>query len=656
MDSAVPTPVCWRWRVFLSAAVLTCILPAQPLQAQERELTEVLDSLLNVRVHAAARHAQSQADAPASVTVITAEEIAAFGARTLAEVLARVPGFHVSYDHNYTYVGVRGFGRPTDYNSRTLVLLDGDPLNEGVYGWAPVGTDLGIDMGALQRIEVVRGPVSALYGGNAMIAVINLVTRSPDEPGAAVSVEHGNLDYIRASARGAARVGRRASVFVSGFAGREDGADLYFSEYDDGGPGGGFVRGRDADRYAGGLATATAGGFGVRLRASSRTKAVPTGAWYTDPADARNETTDRWVSVGASYARPIGPRSELSLFGSWQDYRYEGVYAWTDDLLHDATDNDRLFALVQLRVDPTPAQRLLFGASMSHHAEATYLTTYGSGLHEAIDEPYRVHSIFAQAELHFSTLLTLTAGARVDGQEHQETRITPRAALVVRPTGRTTLKFLYGAAFRPPNVYEQIYPAPRALAAGGLAAEYLSTGELVLEQQVGTGSLRVAGFTGRYRDLIDFELDPGTQQTLYDNVGGAHTAGVEVELTAPFGRWLLRTGGQLLHNHDDAGQPLTNAPARMAVLGVTGPVVSGLQAALQLRAESERIALDGSQAAAHALVDANLTFRPVSRLRMGLRTTNLFDTPYAYPGGDEHPQRLLPQEGRRIAIRIEYLQ
>jgi outer membrane receptor protein involved in Fe transport len=88
-------------------------------------------------VTGASRFEQEADQAPASVTVITADEIARQGWRTLGEVLQSVRGIYTTYDRNYTYLAVRGFGRPGDYNTRVLVLLDGQRLNVTLrlYGW-----------------------------------------------------------------------------------------------------------------------------------------------------------------------------------------------------------------------------------------------------------------------------------------------------------------------------------------------------------------------------------------------------------------------------------------------------------------------------------------------------------------------------------------
>ena len=136
-----------------------------------------LDELLAVKVSGASKYEQTARQAPASVTVITSEDIERYGYRTLADALMTVRGFFVSYDRNYTYVGVRGFSRPADYNNRILLLLDGHTVNENVYGAAQLGSEFPIELDLVERIEIVRGPGSALYGTGAMLAVVNVVLK-----------------------------------------------------------------------------------------------------------------------------------------------------------------------------------------------------------------------------------------------------------------------------------------------------------------------------------------------------------------------------------------------------------------------------------------------------------------------------------------------
>jgi outer membrane receptor for ferrienterochelin and colicin len=184
----------------LLVSPLACLFPARAAHTQELDVSHIsLDSLLAVPVHAAARYAQAVAYAPASVSIVTAAEIEALGMRTLGDVLSAVPGMYLSDDRNYAYVGVRGFSRPSDYNNRLLVLLNGHPMNENTYGSAFVGLETPIDMGIVERVEVVRGPASALYGSNAMLAVVNIVT-AHSVP-VSTYVEAGSHRSVRAGGR-----------------------------------------------------------------------------------------------------------------------------------------------------------------------------------------------------------------------------------------------------------------------------------------------------------------------------------------------------------------------------------------------------------------------------------------------------------------------
>ena len=140
-----------------------------------RDLTQLsLEELLDVRiptVYAASKFEQKVTEAPASVSIITADQIRMYGYRTLADILRGVRGFYVTYDRNYSYLGIRGFSRPGDYNSRVLLLIDGHRVNENIFGSALIGTEGTLDVDLIERVEVIRGPSSSLYGTNAFLGV-----------------------------------------------------------------------------------------------------------------------------------------------------------------------------------------------------------------------------------------------------------------------------------------------------------------------------------------------------------------------------------------------------------------------------------------------------------------------------------------------------
>ena len=111
-------------------------------------------------VYGASKYEQKVTQAPSSVTIITSDDIKKYGYRTLADLLQSVNGFSVSSDRNYSYVGVRGFGRPADYNTRVLLLLDGHRLNDNIYDSATLGTESPIDVDLIRHYA----PIAALDG------------------------------------------------------------------------------------------------------------------------------------------------------------------------------------------------------------------------------------------------------------------------------------------------------------------------------------------------------------------------------------------------------------------------------------------------------------------------------------------------------------
>src|SRR4030067_2443702 len=134
---------------------------AESNQRTPSDLTELgLEDLMKIEiatVYSASKYEQKVTEAPSSVSIITSDEIKKHGYRTFADILRSVRGFYVTYDRNYSYVGARGFGRPGDYNTRILLLIDGHRLNDNVYHQAPIGTEFVLDVDLIDRIELIRG-------------------------------------------------------------------------------------------------------------------------------------------------------------------------------------------------------------------------------------------------------------------------------------------------------------------------------------------------------------------------------------------------------------------------------------------------------------------------------------------------------------------
>jgi outer membrane cobalamin receptor len=165
---------------FVFAAAITLLLGsvfASPAEdAENEEFFEMsLEDLMSVDVSVASRKASTQNEAPGVVTVITGDEIRKSGARDLTDILALVPGFDVSYDTQGAFgVFVRGIWAN---EGKVLVLMDGLEMNDDMYGTFQFGHHIPVDI--IERIEIMRGPGSVMYGESAELGVISITTISP---------------------------------------------------------------------------------------------------------------------------------------------------------------------------------------------------------------------------------------------------------------------------------------------------------------------------------------------------------------------------------------------------------------------------------------------------------------------------------------------
>ncbi|WP_164012829.1 TonB-dependent receptor plug domain-containing protein [Pyxidicoccus trucidator] len=153
---------------------------AEPPEETPGSLSELpLEELMQVEIVTPTKQPQKLEQAPAIVSVITREELATWGYRSVAEALEHVPGFYIIRDFVTPNLGVRGLSSGhRAYNRIIKVLINGQPTTFRADGTNFLGLEF-IPMRTIERIEVVRGPASALYGANAYLAVVNVITRQP---------------------------------------------------------------------------------------------------------------------------------------------------------------------------------------------------------------------------------------------------------------------------------------------------------------------------------------------------------------------------------------------------------------------------------------------------------------------------------------------
>jgi iron complex outermembrane receptor protein len=650
-------------------------LPTQPAVAAEatseesRQLKELsIEELMEVEVdtvYAASRYEQKVGDAPSSVSIVTAAEIRKFGYRTLADILRSVRGFYVTNDRNYSYIGVRGFGRPGDYNSRILVQVDGHRVNDNVYDEALVGEDFVLDIDLIERVEIIRGPSSSLYGSSAFFAVINIITRrGPDFNGFELSTAAGSLDTYKGRVSYGNRFSNGLEIVASGSGLDSDGNDhLFYREYDAPETSNGVTDDTDYEHAYNFFSRFSFRDLTLEGAYVSREKGIPTGSFDADFNDPDNRTVDEHGYVDLRYDKELVDGLGIVARMFYDTTKYKGHY------INSGVDNvdfewgDWWGAELMGKKSFMGKHTLIMGAE--------YQDNIRQDQKNYDKQPFALHlddrrdgykwGLYAQGEIALHRKLTLNLGVRWDYFDTFGSTTNPRLALIYKPFDTSVFKFMYGEAFRAPNAYELFYSDSglTAKASKNLEPETIRTYEIVYEQQIfehlhGT----VSGFYYDTKDLISLTTDPGDDLMVFKNVDKTETIGVEVELR---GKWQSGLEARGSYSYQDSenkstGKTLTNSPGHLAKANLIVPLIrERLFAAVETQYTGTRKTLKGNDA--DDFIVTNLTIFGQSLVRgLDLSATiyNLFDESYGDPASEEHRQDAIKQDGRAFRVKLTY--
>jgi iron complex outermembrane receptor protein len=227
--------------------------------------------------------------------------------------------------------------------------------------------------------------------------------------------------------------------------------------------------------------------------------------------------------------------------------------------------------------------------------------------------------------------------------------------IIYNPVERTTLKALYGQAFRAPNSYERFYYSAQP---EQLDPERIRTAELIVEHYFASDfSVGLSGYRYEVDNLINqFESEEG--ELLFDNRDKTTARGVEIEFAGKFQSGIQARASFAIQRTEDAttGEELTSSPRQLGRLNISAPLAGErLRAGLEVQSHSSVMTLDGAKAGSFVLT--NLTF--ISRelapgLELSASIYNLFDKDYGYPGAEDHTQDTIPQPGRSLRIKATF--
>ena len=641
--------------------------------AAQQPLPELsLEELMGMdagRVFGASERIQPVTEAPASVSFITAEEIKRYGYRTLADILRGVRGMYVTDDRNFSLVGTRGFAKPGDYNSRILLLVNGHRVNDNVFGQAEIGAEFGIDPAMFERVEIIRGPASSIYGDSAFFAVVNVITRSGAAlDGASVALEGGTLGTVLTRASVGQRLANGADIAVSGTFEQSAGVNrLYFPAFDTPATNNGIAEGLDGERLGQFYAQFRMNNFTFTGAYGNRRRDVPTASFGTlfNEQESNEQTTDRHTLADLEYNRAFG-LNRMTFRGAYDQFSYDGIYPFESDsgegpalVARNNVLGSRWSAGARL-VRPLPGRQMLTaGAEFIDNIHQNQGFRYLNPVTPVFDiqRSSVQHAAYLQNEIKLASWLLANGGLRYDNYE-DFTRVTPRAALIATPSSNQSFKYLYGGAFRAPNSYElnAFYFGERTQL---LRPETIDTHELVWERYTNDW-LRTSVSTYWYKanGLITLAPDPSTfLGTTFVNGGHVSANGLELEAQMRLTGGLQGLMSYALQRAEDrdTGLSLVNSPAQMGKMRVSIPApLKGSYLSGEVLAMSSRRTVAGGTLGAAATVSLTLVAPVGRRLEFLATARNLFDVLYADPASDAHRQDSIPQNGRTLRVGLNW--
>jgi len=648
---------------------MACLsLLALPLRAQEKTLDELLNldlsDLLNLKVVSALKSPETINKTPATVRVISAEDIRENGYFTLEEALADLPGIQFRNIEGFnSYVFMRGV---PGQNNKILVLVDGVLINElnsgGFYG------GMQYDLADVERIEVVYGPASALYGTNAVSGVINIITRDPREtPGGHVSAGLGNFGTRLADARYGyydkkSDVGFNVAAMVI----QSDKADLKGEAGDNNWTQALENFEKDVSVQARACVENFSAGFLFQDKnASYATTQVSTGG----PVPLSDHGVNwhiRFINVWAGY---VYEKQKTWSFRTTAYYRDATVPEDTIPVIELATEesagrqyrwyrpNHLIGDETQLRWNPGPRWRFSFGLILEREslAEKFAITESDSATTEPASAPEpkmmnnSLFSVYAQAQVTLTRPLELFLGLRHDDSSYYGKVNTPQLGLVLNE-GKLTAKALYMQAFRAPKPWDYTI----GLGNPDLKPEKSNSYELSGGWSF-SGNLRfdLAVYHNRLSNLLT-RVIIGTDNR-WINAGTLNVTGGEAGLEYRKGRLKAWANYTYTSSLEDGDKQVAEIAPHGCNLGLQYAFTSDLRLSLRGQYLGERknpkiIPSTGTDVIAEAfVVYAAFSADVLKGFDVRLVVDNLFDAVYYHPSNLPPSRYRQPQRSFRIS-------
>ncbi len=617
---------------------------------------------------------QKISKAPAIASVINRDEIRRMGARDITDVLRRIPGFGITQGY-YGKNDIEVRGIKTTNSEKIKVLIDGHSVNNVLLGSAMYNFGE-MPVEGIERIEVIRGPGSALYGSNAISAVINIITQNgQDSDGTVVSISRGNFNTTRSSLQTGTKVDDFDIAFSLNTL-KSDG-DSMSVESDSLGRSG--VTHEPIKRVDVALKLAYKD-FSLLSRYAANKKGTYTGVRYALNDESEHDQSQYYVELAydhnfgqaAIHAKLFYDRFNFKTY--WEIYPEGAVSGFPDGMLaKPSLSSDTKGAEVQFDYEFSAENQFLIGASFENieSVDSGYLANYDpgagwsplpSGEVEDVkslgnwtkEEQRDIWAFYFQDIWQVTDDVTLTLGARHDNYSDFGSTTNPRVALVWGFAEKWNLKVLYGKAFGAPT-FEELYNDnnPAVVGNRNLDPETMTTYEVGINNAYKDASASLTYFSNQFDEKIQ---NVGGQ---FENTGGARVQGVEAEWKKGFSD---RISAYLNYSYmetkdEETRKKLADIPMHRGNIGVDlklGKYIN-LNTNVLVMGDRPRAPTDTrDDAPGYQLVDVTVIGKNFYKT-LELRTTvhNLFDKEYVDPAPMGTLENDFPREG--VSYRFEAL-
>ncbi|GHF17867.1 receptor [Kordiimonas sediminis] len=572
--------------------------------ATESLLDLSIEELMEIQVSIATRRTQKITEAPSTVTVFSETDIRRLGVHKLEDLLNYVPGVYTNRTDHISRSAVFRGRRTGSVSPDVLVLLDGmrmnDPVGGGVFETTPE-----INLNFIERVEVIRGPGSALYGSNAQSGVINLVPKTTGNEIYGIIGDHGTYD---AGVFWGQPIGK-TTITTSARYGKTRG-ETYDPFYDFFGEN---FQTRDPISEMDLSGRAAAGGLTLTADYFYRNKKGFVSGGGLNYIDDHLRTKTKNLFLRASYVADINDALNAEAYATYHRIRYSfttrlfpadfsAANIWSNGAnLAFIGGNTRASKEIEtgLNLTWTPSDRHVVSFGSSVHRQSTGRVSFqgnfdglatlnsngadviplsepglavgfygGPGAPFTGEEIYllekyarNVFHMYLQDEFAIAEKLSLTSGIRYDSYEDTGSKITFRGGVVFQPFSETVIKALFGQAFRAPTISEQRSEISSSIVGNpDLQPETNNSFEFSASHRFENIKVTATFFTNRIQDSIQNvlveEILPGFNSFQPQNVHKQSHRGLELEVVGRLASGLdISAGFTHLLKYDDIAVP-----------------------------------------------------------------------------------------------------